>query len=156
MTEKKKPEQEFVPKVIEDDSDDKPRFLAFVPSQIKANDNYDQRLLGFPLNILFGGITLDRQTGRESLVHVCYEPSPETYRENSKRKEMRYFTTPTNGFSVRVIFDKETGRWRSEKFRGPKLIRMAQGSTFEQVMIHTTMDRPEPDERFSLERKPVK
>lgn len=142
---KKKADPEFVPEVIEDDG---PGFIAaFVPDQIEARDNYGPFLIGFPLNILFGGITNDAQTGGQSLVSVCYEPVPETFRESSKRKEMCYFTKPKNGYFVRVIFEKSAGQWRTEKFKGKKLIRSAFGSTFDGAMIHTTMGGPEPDER---------
>ncbi|HLV94097.1 MAG TPA: hypothetical protein VKS44_02810 [Candidatus Acidoferrales bacterium] len=92
--------------------------------------------MGFPLNILFAGITDD---GQQSVVSVCYEPAPETLRDDPDRKEMRYFTKPKNGYSVRVIFEKSGGRWLTKKFKGRKLIRTAFGSTFEQAMIHTTM-----------------
>ena len=138
---KKKADPEFVPEVIEDDA---PGLMAaFVPSQIEAGDGYDPRLIGFPLNILFAGITDD---GHQSLVDVCYEPAPETLREDSERKEMRYFTKPKNGYSIRVIFEKRTGRWQTKKFKGRKLVRTAFGSTFEQAMIHTTMNGLEAGE----------
>jgi hypothetical protein len=65
----------------------------------------------------------------------------------AQRKEMRYFTKPKNGYSIRVIFDQHTGGWQTKKFKGRKLIRSAFGSTFEQAMIHTTMDGRESDER---------
>lgn len=146
MSKGQKAEPEFVPKVIEADWDDSPHFFAFIPNQIEARDKYQPQLIGFPLNILFGGIGYDLQTGEESLIHVCYEPAQGTYRETSQRKEMRYFTTPMNGFSVRVIFNKKTGRWQTEKFKGERVIRSAFGSTFDQAMIHTTMDGPEPGE----------
>jgi hypothetical protein len=120
---------------------------AFVPSQIEARDGYDPLLEGFPLNIPFGGIIIDVQTGQESFVDVCYEPASETFREDAKRKEMCYVTKPKNGYVIRVIFEKKTGRWQTEKFKGKKLIRSSFGSTFDQVMIHTTMDGPEPDGR---------
>jgi len=132
--------------VIDEGWDDEPNFFAFVPNQIETSDNYDQRLLGFPLNILFGGMALDPQTGQESLVHVCYEPAPETFRENSRRKELDYFTKPTNGYSIRVIFEKATGGWRTEKFKGETVVRSAFGSTLDEAMVHMTMDGPEPDE----------
>jgi len=60
---------------------------------------------------------------------------------------MRYLTKPKNGYSIRVIFEKDTGRWQTEKFKGEELVRSAFGSTFEQAMLHTTMGGPEPDER---------
>jgi hypothetical protein len=60
---------------------------------------------------------------------------------------MRYVTRPKNGYSIRVIFEKNTGRWRTEKFKGKKLMSSAFGSTLDQTMIHTTMDGPERDER---------
>lgn len=147
MSKRKKADSEFVPEVIEDGSNDEPYFFAVVPNQIEANDNYDPALIGFPLNILFGRIARDPLSGEESPVRVCYEPAPETFRENGRQKEMRYFTTPTNGFSVRVIFDKKTGRWQTEKYKGEQIIGSASGSTFDQAMIHTTMRGPELGER---------
>ena len=68
------------------------------------------------------GIAKDTQTEQQSLVDVCYWPSPETFREDSDRKEMCYFTRPRNKYFVRVVFEKNTGRWQTEKFRGNKLI----------------------------------
>jgi hypothetical protein len=118
-------------------------FFGFVPNQIETGDNYGPHLVGFPLNILFAGITNDGQTGQQSLVDVCYEPAPETFREDSQRKEMRYFTKPKNGYFIRVIFEKKTGRWQTEKYKGDRLIRSAFGSTFKQAMLHTTMDGTE-------------
>jgi hypothetical protein len=122
-------------------------FFAFVPNQIEAEDNYDPLLVGFPLNILFAGITNGVQTGQQSFMDVCYAPAPETFQENSKRKEMCYFTKPKDGYFIRVIFEKTTGGWQTEKFRAKKLIQTAEGSTFGGVMIHTMMSGPEPDER---------
>jgi hypothetical protein len=53
---------------------------------------------------------------------------------------------PKNGYFIRVTFEKVTSRWRTENFKGWKLIRLAEGPTLDGVMIHTTMDGPEPDE----------
>jgi len=51
-----------------------------------------------------------------------------------------------NAYFVRVIFETKTGRWQTEKYKGETVIRSALGSTFDQVMLHTTMDAPELDE----------
>ena len=40
------------------------------------------------------------------------------------------FHEPKNGYSIRVIFEKGTGRWQTEKFKGKKLNRTACGPTF--------------------------
>jgi hypothetical protein len=144
VSKRKKIDPESEPQVIDEDWSDERHFFGFIPDQIEANDNYDQRLVGFPLNILFAKAP---QTGQQSLVHVCYEPAPETFQENSRRKEMRYFTTPRNGFFIRVILVKKTGEWQTEKFKGEQLIRCAFGSTLDEAMIHTTIDGPEADER---------
>ena len=145
MSKRKKLDEEFLPEVIEEDGGED--FVAFIPRQIEADDNYEPQLVGFPFNILFGGFVDDTQTGQQSLIDVCYWPAPETFREDSQRKEMRYFTKPINDYFVRVIFEKNSGRWQTEKFRGKKLIRTALGSTLDNAMIHTTMVGPEPDER---------
>jgi hypothetical protein len=149
VSNRKKTDPEFVPKVIEANSDDDPHFFACVPHQIKSDwdEKWGPLLEGFPLNILFAGIRKDGPTTTSSLVEVCYWPHVVTFRENSNRKELVYLTDPVNSFSVRVIFIKSTGEWQTERFRGKRLIRSAFGSTFEQVMIHTTMGGPEPDER---------
>ena len=146
MNRRKNIDPEFEPQVIDEDWDDD-HSLAFVPNQIEANDNYNQQLLGYPHNILFGGMALDPQTDQKSLVHVCYEPAPETFRENSERKELDYFTTPQNGFFIRVILEKKTGKWQADKFKGELLIHSAFGSTLDEAMIHTTMSGLEADER---------
>jgi hypothetical protein len=142
VSKRKKTDPEFEPEVIDQDWDDE-HFLTFVPNQIETNDNYDQRLVGFPVNILFAKAP---QTVHESLVHVCYERAPETFRENSQRKELDYLTTRQNGLFIRVIFEKKTGEWHTQKFKGEELIRSAFGSTLDEAMIHTTIDGPEPDE----------
>jgi hypothetical protein len=147
VSKRKKADPEFVPKVIEEDWDDEPYPFAFIPQQIKATDNYDPVLEGFPLSILFGGFTTDAQSGKLSPVEVFYEPAPETFRENVQRREMGYFTKPKNGYSIRVIFEKSAGGWQTKKFKGKKLIQTAFGSTFDGAMIQTTMSGPEPDER---------
>lgn len=72
MSKRRNVEPVFVPKVIEENSDDQPRFLAFVPNQIEARDKYDPQLIGFPLNIVFAGTTDDAQAGQQSVVSVCY------------------------------------------------------------------------------------
>jgi hypothetical protein len=141
---RKRADAEFVPKVIEADWGNGPDFFAFVPSQIEPQDGYDSRLIGFPLNVVFSG-PIDG--GQQSPVEVCYVPVPETFRENSERKEMFYVTRPKNCYSIRVIFEKATGQWRTEKFKGKKLIQTAFGKTLDQAMLHTTMGGLEPGER---------
>jgi hypothetical protein len=95
----------------------------------------------------FAGITNDVQTKKQSIVDVCYWPAPATFHEDSERKEMCYSSKLTNDYFVRVIFEKNSGRWQTEKFNGKTLVRSAFGSTFDRAMIHTTMGGPEPDER---------
>jgi hypothetical protein len=195
VSKKKKPE--FVPKVIEDSHGED--FIAFIPQQIESDwdEKWGPLLEGFPLNIVYAGITNNEQASSavtnpstefeprvedyypedESCIviiggihppknsesrkqlptpassrterpsDVCYWPDLATFQQDSKRKEMCYFTQPRNGYFVRVIFKKATGQWRTEKFKGKKLIRSTFASTFEQAMTHTTMGGPEPDER---------
>jgi len=126
-------------------------FVAFVPNQIELADNYGPRLVGFPFNILFAGILKNKQTGQQSLVNVCYWPAPDTFCENAQRKEMRYYADPPNDYFILVTFDKKSGQWRTEKFKGKNLIQTAEGSTFDGAMLHTTMGGLEPDECPGLE-----
>jgi hypothetical protein len=101
-------------------------FFAFVPNQIEAEDGYDSRLEGFPLNILYGGIKNDAQTGQQSLVDVCYEPAPETFHEDSERKEMCYFSKLAKSSSRRTVVD---GRRKSIKAIGSSAARSVRRST---------------------------
>ena len=147
MSKRKKAAPEFVPKVIEaDDGDD---FVAFIPQQIEADwhEKWGPLLEGLPLNVMFAGFKNGAQAGKQSLIKVLYWPNLATFHEDSERKEMWYFTKPTNGYWIRVIFEKATGRWPTEKFKGRKLIRTAFGSTFDSAMMHTTMGGPESAER---------
>jgi hypothetical protein len=59
---------------------------------------------------------------------------------------MCYFTKHRNGYRVLVIHNKNSGSWRTEKFRGDKLICLAAGATFDQAMLQTTMIGAEEDE----------
>jgi hypothetical protein len=149
VSKKKKASPEFVPKVIEDDGGDEPNLFAFIPHQIEADwdDKYGPLLEGFPLNILYGGITTDARTKKQSIVDVCYWPAPATFHEHSERKEMCYFPNLANDYFVRVIFEKRMNEWQTEKYKGDTLVRSAFGPTFDKVMINTTMGGPEPDER---------
>ena len=194
MSKKKKADSEFVPKVIEDDGGDEPNFFACIPHQIEADwdEKWGPLLEGFPLNILYVGITNNKQessatpspsttsepevedyypedetcfvivggirpkkqekerlptrTKRPS-VEVCYWPDLATFHEDSEHKEMWYFTKPNNRYWIRVVFDRKTGRWQTEKYKGDTLVRSAFGSTSDQTMLRTTMGGPEPEER---------
>jgi hypothetical protein len=127
------------------------KFVAFVPNQIELADNYRPRLVGFPFNILFAGILKNKQTGQQSLVNVCYWPAPDTFRDNAQRKEMHYYPEPSNDYFILVTFDKKSGHWRTEKFKGKNLIQTAFGQDFEETMIHTTMTGLQPEECPCLE-----
>ena len=148
MSTRKKLDPELKREVIEEDWGDDPHSFAFIPQQIEADwhEKWGPLLEGFPLNILFAAIRNDAQTGQQSVAEVCYSPDLATFREDSERKELCYFTKPMNAYFVRVIFETKTGRWQTEKYKGETVIRSALGSTFDQVMLHTTMDAPELDE----------
>jgi hypothetical protein len=145
----KKVDPEFEPKMIEDDWDDRSHFFGCTPHQIEADwhEKWGPLLEGFPLNILFATIRNDAQTGQQSVVEVCYWPDLATFREDAERKEICYFTEPMSAYFVRVILEKKTGRWQTQKFKGETVIRSAFGSTFDGAMLHTTIDGPEPDEQ---------
>jgi hypothetical protein len=114
-------------------------FIAFIPQQIHPSwhEEWGPKLAGFPLNIAYARARKsDAGSNPESVV---YWLDPGAYRENSEHREMCYFTKHPNGYRVLVIQDKRSGRWRTEKFRGDKLICSAAGTTFDGAMIQTTM-----------------
>jgi hypothetical protein len=52
------------------------------------------------------------------------------------------FHEPKNGYSIRVIFEKGTGRWQTEKFKGKRLNRTACGPTFAGASASTSPTTP--------------
>jgi hypothetical protein len=145
---KRKKIDQLEPQLIDENWDNEPHSFAFIPQQIEADwhEKWGPLLKGFPLNILFAAIRNDAQTGQRSVVEACYWPDLATFREDSERKEICYFTKPMNAYFVRVVFEKKTGRWRTEKINGETVIRSAFGRTFDEAMLHTTMTGLEPDE----------
>ncbi|MFZ0738424.1 MAG: hypothetical protein WAM96_15120 [Candidatus Acidiferrales bacterium] len=87
-----------------------------------------------------------KAASKSQLATVLYWCNPETYREDSERREMRYFTKHPNGYHVRVIFNKSRGIWRTDKFKGDVLICSAAGATFDGAMLQTTMTGARIDE----------
>ena len=63
---------------------------------------------------------------------------------------MCYVAKPNNGYFVRVVFDKKTGYWETEKFKGQRLVGTTWGPAFREVMMHTTMIPPEPGEYLKV------
>jgi hypothetical protein len=101
-------------------------------------------LAGFPLNLVYAR---SRNTDAGSnLGPAIYWPDLSTYREDSDHREICYFTKHQNGYRVRVIHDKGSGKWRTEKFRGDILLCSAAGAKFDKAMIQTTMVGAHPEE----------
>jgi hypothetical protein len=126
--------------------EDQPRgFVAFVPVRIERDwhEKYGALFAGSPLNIAY--LKRRNSTTGSSVESVVYWFDPGTYRQDSDHREMCYFTKHPNGYRVLVIQDKRSGRWRTEKFRGDKLICSAAGTTFDQAMLQTTMVGAEAD-----------
>jgi hypothetical protein len=140
VSKRKRLEPKFVPEVIEEGSDGELGFLAFIPSEIEARDNNDPRHTGIRAQHLVRS-SHERSADRPGIARRS------VLRENSRRKEMDYFTKPKIGLLIRVIFEKSTGGWHRQKFKGRWLIRSAFGSTFNPALIHTTMGGPESGER---------
>lgn len=122
-------------------------FVACVPQQIDPSwdAKWGPKLAGFPLNIAYVRGP-NREASASRFAPVCYWFDPGTYREDSQRREMRYFTMPPNGYSIRLVFDKEVEGWRTYKFKGDSLLTLAEGSSFGRAMIQTTMGGAEMDE----------
>jgi hypothetical protein len=114
-------------------------FTAFVPPQIDPSWHpaWGPKLAGFPLNIAYARAR--NSNAGSNLESVIYWPDLDTFGADSDHREICYFTKHPNGFRVRVIHDKDNGRWRTEKFRGDILVCLAAGATFDQAMVQTTM-----------------
>ena len=97
-------------------------FIAFIPQQIDPgwDEKYGPLLAGFPLNLAYAKAR--NSNAGSNPESVVYWPDPGTYRQNSDHREICYFTKHPNGYRVRVIHDMGSGKWRTEKFRGDKLI----------------------------------
>ncbi|MGB8789445.1 MAG: hypothetical protein WA755_13580 [Candidatus Acidiferrales bacterium] len=123
-------------------------FLACVPHQIEASwdAEWAPKLVGFPLNIAYIRGLKRKVASKSQLATVLYWFDRATYSEDSERRGMCYFTKRPNGYHVRVVFNKSRGNWRTEKFKGDRLICSAAGATFDGAMMQTTMVRAEVDE----------
>jgi hypothetical protein len=89
---------------------------AFVPSQIEAGDGYDPRLIGFPLNILFAGITDD---GQQSVVSVCYEPARKRSKRIQSRKNVLFHEAKERLFHSRDLREEQR-QMADEEIQGQK------------------------------------
>jgi hypothetical protein len=121
-------------------------FTAFIPQQIDPSwhAEWGPKLAGFPLNLVYARAR--NSNAGPSLEPVIYWPDLDTYRADSDHREICYFTKHPNGYRVRVIHHTDSGKWRTEKFRGDILICSAAGATFDKVMIQTTIVSAEADE----------
>jgi hypothetical protein len=123
-------------------------FIAPIPQQIEASwhETWGPKLAGFPLNIAYVKGLNHKAPSKSQLESVVYWLDLSTYREDSRLREMDYFTKPRNGYSVRVTFEKQTGRWETRKLKGESRICFAFGQTFDSAMLNTTMVGAEADE----------
>jgi len=116
-------------------------FVACIPHEIDASLDgvWGPRLAGFPLNIAYVRGLNRKAPSKSQLETVIYWFDPETYREDSERREMSYFTNHRNGYHIRVVFHKSRSSWQTDKFKGDTRICLATGATFNEVMMHTTL-----------------
>jgi hypothetical protein len=123
-------------------------FVACIPHEIDASldDEWGPRLAGFPLNIAYVRGLNRKAPSKSQLETVLYWFDPETYREDSEHREMSYFKNHRNGYHVRVVFNKSRSNWQTDKFNGDTRICSAQGATFNEALMHTTLVGAEPDE----------
>jgi hypothetical protein len=130
------------PRIEEEGDPGEIAFVACIPQQIDPSwdAEWGLKLAGFPLNIAYVR-GLNRKASASHLEPGCYWFDPGTYRDDSQRREMWYFATPRNGYSIRVVFGREVGRWETYKFKGDALLHLAEGSTFDGAMTQTTMWR---------------
>jgi hypothetical protein len=121
-------------------------FTAFIPHQIDPSwdPEWGPKLAGLPLNLVYARAR--NSNAGPSLEPVIYWPDLDTYRADFDHREMCYFAKNGNGYRVRVIHDKGSGKWRTEKFRGDVLVCLAAGATFDGAMIQTTMVGAQADE----------
>ena len=130
-----------------------PRLLGFVPYQIEAE--WDPRyayLAGFPLNLLYAG--LREIEGTPQPASCCYWVDPGTYAENPQRREMWYFPKHESPYSVCVSFDRDASRWQTIKYQRDRVVCVAEGTSFDQAMLQTTLIALLPDEPVDAETQP--
>ena len=98
-------------------SSDAINFIACIPQRIDPSwhPEWGPKLAGFPLSLAYARIrTSDPGSNLESVV---YWLDPGTYQEDSEKREMFYIPKHPNGYRVLVIQNKNSGNWRTEKFR---------------------------------------
>ena len=116
--------------------------LGCVPDRIEAEwDPRFAHLAGFPLNLAYAG------THGEAAVVLCtYWFDPGTYAEDGDRREMWYRPRHASPYRVCVVYDQRRSRWETTKYRGDEVVSLADGRSFEQAMMQTTLVGLRPDE----------
>ena len=141
----------FEPKVIDVPQEGRTSFFAFVPNQIEEADfgtKWWPLLEGFPLNILYSS-ALQSQNIRPVMASALYEPDLRTFRETEATRELTYFNKQGGDYRVRAVLRK-AGGLETSKYKGRKLIALAEGPDFDGAMVQTTMIGVQKDERVEV------
>jgi hypothetical protein len=86
------------------------------------------------------------ETRKPIVVKARYSFDPGSFFEDTSQKEMRYVSNIPSDFRVDVAWEKASGRWRTSKFEGRRLLFYTTGQDFETVMRETLAVGLQPDE----------
>jgi hypothetical protein len=104
-------------------------------------------LAGFPVKLVYRGVRPRNDDTRKPIVaRANYFFDPGSFHEDDSRKQMRYLPHLASDYYVDVLWKKQKACWETSKFKGGRLIAVADGRTFDGAMTHTLLIGLQPDE----------
>lgn len=124
-----------------------PRIQLPCPIEPDWNEKWGPLLAGFPVQLVYRGIRRRNDDTRRPIVaRANYFFDPGSFLEDDSKKQMRYIPRLPSDYYVDVVWKKQDECWETSKFKGDRLIAVADGNTFEGAMIHTLLIGLQPDE----------
>jgi hypothetical protein len=114
------------------------RKVMFVPHRLEISDRPE--LNNFPLNILFGTVTLtDKNEERQE--YSLYEPDLSTFKEEGNEQRMRYYNNlnPERRFWAEIVYNTSKKSYVGTKYCGDKIVGMASGTSWDMFFVHLTL-----------------
>jgi hypothetical protein len=106
-----------------------------------------EKSAGFPVELVYIGVRpRNEETRRPIVAKARYIVDLSSFSEDDLEKQIRYIPHLPSDYYVDVLWKKQDECWETSKFKGDRLIAVADGSTFDDAMIHALLIGLQPDE----------
>jgi len=124
-----------------------PRIQLLCPIEPGWHEKWGPLLAGFPVQLVYCGVRPRNDKTRKPIVaRASYFFDPGSFLENDLKSQMRYLPRLPSDYYVDVLWNKRDECWETSKFKGDRLIAVADGNTFDGAMIHTLLIGLQQDE----------